>query len=381
MNSIENKNRLFIISFISFIILYFSVVFTFFQGYSSIISAIFILTMALISYIIYDFKIFEFSTLNKKIIKLVAVGLLIYFSVIYLLGIFTGYGRDVFSSDFFSILKNSIMPFISVLCLEFFRYNYVSNNKDNKSTIYFMTFLIIIFDLILNIYRFDITAKNIFIYITVTMLPIVIKNIMLTYLTKKVGYYPCIVYVIPLCLYTYICTYKPMLGNYLTSICNIVLPSLIFIYSYRYINNFDKDKKNISIVRLVIDIVLIIFFTIVIGLISGFFKYYLIGVEKSTISGINKGDAIMINQKVSYEDYHIDDIVAYKENNKIVIEKITKVENGKIYVTKEIDQDKKETYKEISKESVLGKYVDFRIGKIAYPTIWFKNLVGGDLNE
>lgn len=163
MNSIENKNRLFIISFISFIILYFSVVFTFFQGYSSIISAIFILTMALISYIIYDFKIFEFSTLNKKIIKLVAVGLLIYFSVIYLLGIFTGYGRDVFSSDFFSILKNSIMPFISVLCLEFFRYNYVSNNKDNKSTIYFMTFLIIIFDLILNIYRFDITAKNIFI--------------------------------------------------------------------------------------------------------------------------------------------------------------------------------------------------------------------------
>ena len=381
MNSIENKNRLFIISFISFIILYFSVVFTFFQGYSSIISAIFILTMALISYIIYDFKIFEFSTLNKKIIKLVAVGLLIYFSVIYLLGIFTGYGRDVFSSDFFSILKNSIMPFISVLCLEFFRYNYVSNNKDNKSTIYFMTFLIIIFDLILNIYRSDITAKNIFIYITVTMLPIVIKNIMLTYLTKKVGYYPCIVYVIPLCLYTYICTYKPMLGNYLTSICNIVLPSLIFIYSYRYINNFDKDKKNISIVRLVIDIVLIIFFTIVIGLISGFFKYYLIGVEKSTISGINKGDAIMINQKVSYEDYHIDDIVAYKENNKIVIEKITKVENGKIYVTKEIDQDKKETYKEISKESVLGKYVDFRIGKIAYPTIWFKNLVGGDLNE
>ncbi|MBR3117014.1 MAG: hypothetical protein IKF36_03970 [Bacilli bacterium] len=381
MNSIENKNRLFIISFISFIILYFSVVFTFFQGYSSIISAIFILTIALISYIIYDFKIFEFSTLNKKIIKLVAVGLLIYFSVIYLLGIFTGYGRDVFSSDFFSILKNSIMPFISVLCLEFFRYNYVSNNKDNKSTIYFMTFLIIIFDLILNIYRFDITAKNIFIYITVTMLPIVIKNIMLTYLTKKVGYYPCIVYVIPLCLYTYICTYKPMLGNYLTSICNIVLPSLIFIYSYRYINNFDKDKKNISIVRLVIDIVLIIFFTIVIGLISGFFKYYLIGVEKSTISGINKGDAIMINQKVSYEDYHIDDIVAYKENNKIVIEKITKVENGKIYVTKEIDQDKKETYKEISKESVLGKYVDFRIGKIAYPTIWFKNLVGGDLNE
>ena len=381
MSSIENKNRLFIISFISFIILYFSVVFTFFQGYSSIISAIIILTIALISYIIYDFKIFEFSTLNKKIIKLVAVGLLIYFSVIYLLGIFTGYGRDVFSSDFFSILKNSIMPFISVLCLEFFRYNYVSNNKDNKSTIYFMTFLIIIFDLILNIYRFDITAKNIFIYITVTMLPIVIKNIMLTYLTKKVSYYPCIVYVIPLCLYTYICTYKPMLGNYLTSICNIVLPSLIFIYSYRYINNFDKDKKNISIVRLVIDIVLIIFFTIVIGLISGFFKYYLIGVEKSTISGINKGDAIMINQKVSYEDYHIDDIVAYKENNKIVIEKITKVENGKIYVTKEIDQDKKETYKEISKESVLGKYVDFRIGKIAYPTIWFKNLVGGDLNE
>ena len=381
MNSIENKNRLFIISFITFIIIYFSVVFTFFQNYSSIISAIFIFIVALVSYVLYDFKIFEFSTLNKKIIKLVSIGLLIYFSVIYLLGIFTGYGRDVFSSDFFSILKNCFLPFVSVLCLEFFRYNYVSNNKDNKATIYFMTFLIIIFDLILNIYRFDITMKNIFIYLTVTLLPIVIKNIMLTYLTRKVGYYPCIVYVIPLSLYTFICTYKPMLGNYLTSICNIVLPSLIFIYSYRYINNFDKDKKNISIVRLIIDIVLIIFFTIVVGLISGFFKYQLIGVEKSAISGIDKGDAIMINKKVKYEDYHIDDIVAYKGKNIIVIDKITRIENNKLYVTEEINLDKTEKYKEISKDSILGRYVDFRIGKIAYPTIWFKNLIGGDLNE
>jgi hypothetical protein len=70
-----------------------------------------------------------------------------------------------------------------------------------------------------------------------------------------------------------------------------------------------------------------------------------------------------------------------KGKNIIVIDKITRIENNKLYVTEEINLDKTEKYKEISKDSILGRYVDFRIGKIAYPTIWFKNLIGGDLNE
>ena len=376
----ESKNGLFIGVIIAFIIAYFSLVFPFFQNFSTIITTVFIVALTLISYIVYDFKIFEFNKLNKKIIKLVGVGLLIYFSVIYLLGLFTGFGRDVFSNGFMSILKNSILPLASVIGIELFRYNYISNNKDNKSAIYGITFLIIILDLILNIYRFDITLKNIFIYLTVTLIPIVIKNIMLSYITKKVGYYPCLVYVIPLCLYSYICMYKPILGNYLSSICNIVLPSMIFIYSYRYINNYNKDKKNISIIRIIIDLILIVFFTILVGLISGFFKYHLIGVEKSTIEGISRGDAIMINKKVSYGDYKVGDIVAYRNDNKIVIDIISKIEDKKIYVTEEII-DKKETYKLISDDIIIGKYVDIRVGKIAYPTVWFKNLIGGDLNE
>ena len=47
----------------------------------------------------------------------------------------------VFSNEFMSILKNSILPLASVIGIELFRYNYISNNKDNKSAIYGITFL------------------------------------------------------------------------------------------------------------------------------------------------------------------------------------------------------------------------------------------------
>ena len=381
---IENKNRVFIVSFISYIILYFLLVFKFLPSYSTLISGIFILIMTFLSLALYKFRSFEYNKTNKRIILLVFIGMIIFFTIVYSLGFLTGYGRDVYSNSISSILKNSLIPLVSVISLEFFRYIFVSNNKEEKNIVYLMTFLIILFDLILNIYSFDINLLNIFKYLTITFIPIVIKNITLTYITKNTGYVPCLIYVIPLCLYNYICYIKPDLGNYLKSVLNIILPALLFIYSSRIYGNVDNKKKK-SLLRVLIDIPFILFFTILIGLISGYFKYHLIGVEKSAINNIEKGDAILINRTIKYNNYNEDDIVAYKQNNKIVIYKINKKEVDnlgivKLYVVDEINDDK-ENYMVLDKDNLMGRYVKIKIGKIAYPTIWFKELIGGDLNE
>ena len=52
-----------------------------------------------------------------------------------------------------------------------------------------------------------------------------------------------------------------------------------------------------------------------------------------------------------------------------------------IYVTKIIIKGKKNKYKKIDESIIIGKYVNFKIKNIAKPTIWFKEFIGGDLNN
>ena len=125
-----------------------------------------------------------------------------------------------------------------------------------------------------------------FIFITVTVLPLIFKNSLLSYIDYKVGYFPCILYTVTLCLFKYLVPYKPILGNYLSSVVNIAFPALTYIYLSRMISNelYDKNKAIKNILKVTfIDIPLLLLFTIGIGLISVFFKYHLIGVEKSYI--------------------------------------------------------------------------------------------------
>ncbi|MBR3116618.1 MAG: hypothetical protein IKF36_01935 [Bacilli bacterium] len=386
---IHKKNRVIISSMIFYLILFFTLIFLLLPNYATLINGIFVLALTVSSFLMFHYKKLEVNEYESKITRLVFISILVFFTIIYLLGIFTGYGRSVFSVDFISIMKNAFIPLTTVILLELFRYMFISNNKGNKHVTRVITILIIFLDIAINLYRFDLTISNIFIFLTVTVLPLVFKNIMLSYITKNVNYVPCLIYVIPLCLYKYIVLYKPLLGNYLSSVLFIALPALIYIYSSRIISSKIEGKKGMSVLRVVrifvLDIPLILCFTIFIGLISGYFKYHLIGVENSTISYIKRGDAIMIDKSYSYRKYEKGDIIAYKDGKKNIIATVSRVEkdnynNIKVYITTVINTESKDTYKLIEEDNVLGKYVNFKIDYIAKPTVWFKEHVTDNLN-
>ena len=47
----------------------------------------------------------------------------------------------------------------------------------------------------------------------------------------------------------------------------------------------------------------------------------------------------------------------------------------------EVEDDYKYEYKTLTKENLVGKYDNFRIAKVAYPTIWFNEFIKGDVHE
>ena len=162
---------------------------------------------------------------------------------------------------------------------------------------------------------------------------------------------------------------------------------MIFIYAARMINDFlNESESKLKVMKIVlIDIPIVIVFTVLVGLVSGYFSYHLIGVEESNISPkINKGDAVMLYRNIDKTDLHVGDIIAYKSDDKIIIDKIANIKEEKdeikYYFIKEKNEGAEDSYRIMNIDDIMGKY-KFRIEKIAWPTIKFKQFIRGDVNE
>ena len=383
MNDTRKKNNIITLtSLVAYVLIYFLVIFRFIPNYAEIINGVFIVLLAIISYFMYGYQSCKLNEIRKKVLLEVLIASGIYFLLIYVLGIFTGYLKNGYSLEILSIIKNVLVPLLSVIALEIFRYIFVSANKDTKEIVSYATMAIILFDIALNFYDIENSLSAIFIFLTVRIIPIIFKNVVLTYLTYQVGYHSCLMYVIPLCIYRFILPSIPNLGNYLYSVVDIVLPTLVYIYASRMItNNLSEKKSKWQFIKIfVIDLPVIILSSIVIILISGIIDYKLIGINTTKLEKVDRGDLVLVH-KIKYEDYNKGDLIVYRKDDKIIIDEVAKKENNKIYIIKEYNTDEEDTYEVLQDGIILGKYNNFRISKIAYPTIWFTEAIDGDLHE
>lgn len=386
-NSKSWKNYLFLTSILLYAIIFFLIIVPKYPNQSLTISGIFTCIITVVAYFQYGFQNYNINSIRKKIITTVLVALIIYFTIIFTLGIFTGYLHNSYSLKPMQILKHVSIPLISAVALEFFRYIFISANKDKKSWIILSTVMITLLDIIINYVKVGDSLVQIFVYLSVIVLPIIFRNALLSYITYQTGYEACILYIIPITLYKFFVPVLPDLGNYLTCVVNITLPSMIFIYIARMINDFLNDNESsVKIVKvLLLDIPLVIIFTILVGLVSGYFSYHLVGVEESNLGPkINRGDAVMLYRNIKEKDLHVGDIIAYRTTEKIIIDRIANIkeEKGEInyYFVTQKNEGEEDSYRIMHIEDIMGKY-KFRISKIAWPTIKFKEFIQGDVNE
>lgn len=375
----KRNNSIFLLSIIIYTLVYFIFIVRFIPNFAATLNGIFISILTFLAFQVYGFQKIDVTKLRKKIIIQTIVAIFIYFTIIYGLGFFTGFVRNSYSLKILAIIKHIIIPLAIIISMEMFRYIFISSNKDSTLWIVLITIAMIIFDVGVNFRFIEPTSLKIFIFISVTIIPLIFKNIVLTYLTYQIGYHPCLIYVLPLVLYNYFVPILPNLGDYLTCVLGIILPAMLFLYSSRTINDFLRGKESkYKIIRIILlDIPLIVIFSLGIGFISGYFKYHLIGVNTSVISPkVNRGDAIMIDKEFKIEDINVGDVIAYQNEGKIIVDIVSEKVDDKVYLKAVKESETDYSYTILKKDDIMGIY-KFRIEKIAYPTIWFKEFIKG----
>ena len=106
---------------------------------------------------------------------------------------------------------------------------------------------------------------------------------------------------------------------------------------------------------------------------SGYFKYYVIAIASGSMeTKINKGDIVIVNQKIDRSMLSIGDIVAVRYNKLIIIHRIVKkikINNSYIYYTKGDANTNIDDFF-VEEAMIIGK-VNLKIPYIGFPTVWF----------
>lgn len=347
--------------------------------YSESITAGFLILLVFFSSLLLGFQKDKSNILKKNIFNLVLSHVIIYFVVIYVLGLFLGFLKTPYNLSLFGIFNNILAPFVTIVCSELFRYILISTNKDKKDVCILVTILLIFLELTfnLNVFHFG-SLSAIFKLVASALLPISIKNAVLSYLVYHVGYKPCLVYRLLLDMYIYILPIVPDLGDYLECLVCILLPvfiylkssSLIEYYDKTYEHDFKQEKHSFSSIPLLLVVIVLAVLS------SGFFPWKLLGVGSDSMNPeIYKGDAILA-VKTDVNKLKKGDIIVFLKEDKQIIHRISDIikEDGETYFITKGDNNNKEDNWQVVESEIQAK-VYGRIPYIAYPSIYIRELI------
>lgn len=378
MKKLENRNKKNIIllsSLIIFIVIYRLVVYTKLLKYSESISASFSILLLFSAVVMLGFKKTNSNELKSSFMKTIITCIVLYFISIYGVGLAVGFLSNSYSLNPLAIIDNTFYILVMIISLEIFRYIFINANKDKKICIAFVTILLALFEINLFIKNNTFSeVVNIFKFLTLTCIPIIMKHILCSYSSYYADYKSAIVYRLIMDLYFYIVPIQPDLGDYLISILTLILPFIILMYLCRFVDNTKKIKEHEfgrRIIRLT-DIPVLALMVIFALVIMGIGPYKLVGIETGSMTpSIKVGDAVVIDKTYDKTKLKEKDIIAYiNSDNVLVIHRIIKVNSDGTYVTKG-DYNNAADSGFVKKAQIQGK-VAFKIPFVAYPAIKFK---------
>ncbi len=306
--------------------------------------------------------------------------IIFYFIIIFLLGLILGFGKTLFSLNPYIWIEGLFPTLVITMISERLRYIIIKNNPTEKKAIYTLTVLMIIFNILLISNFFSLNNNyDIFVFICVTVLPIIAQELLSTYLVCNYGFRPVIVYKIIMNLYIYILPIMTDLGDYLQSAIGIIMPFTIYVVLVKYLKPKEEENKrkdkltgiNISFITIPI----IILLTIIIILVSGIFKFQMIAIASNSMVPIyERGDAIIF-EKIDKHYLENDDIIVFKKNDILVAHRIVKTKevSSKLYFYTKGDANNSVDVEMVSEDEVLG--IVRRVVKyIGYPTVWINEL-------
>lgn len=314
---------------------------------------------------------------NKKaILEYIFIAGLTYIITYMLIGLFVTFGKNPAVTTPKGFFINLWIFGIAIFAREYVRYKLINNvyDKDKVKIAIFISFVYILLDL--GLYKFLNTLLTpLFItkLVLQTLIPLIGKNILYSYICMESDCIPCIIYELVINLYIWISPILPKSPWIMTSIIDTVIPVILFLY-IRYIKNkksIFRSKEQLlrtdprNVIPLVIVVILAIWFAI------GIFPVKPVAIATGSMEPVIDVGDIVIIKKCNANDISVNDIIEYQMEGYTVIHRVVEIKqlNGSyIFITKG-DNNNAADLNPVKEEQLIGKDI-FQIKYLGYPAIW-----------
>ena len=254
------------------------------------------------------------------------------------------------------------------------------NKAENSKILTVATFaLFVLLELSPRIYTSNLGSNyNIFLFIALTILPVISNNIVCSYIAKKVGFLPNVFWLLVTSMYMVFLPIVPNTGYYITSLIEFLFPFVLMYNTHIFYRNRDHDvpisyikkRRFVELPLLAIIVFALAYF------VSGYFRYYAISIATgSMLPNIKVGDVVIVDQQKDYKELKKGESIAYKYGKVVIVHRlcdIIVVKDDYYFYTKGDANEDKDNYI-IYPDMIIGK-VNTKIPYIGLPTVWLKEL-------
>ena len=318
---------------------------------------------------------------RTDVLLIVIISVLFYYFFTYLSGFFFGFYYSSYSKSLYGMAVNIVHALAVILCVEMIRELFIKNHNYHKSIVFITPIICILLELPFLI-NFRMISSNVDMFNAVLsiLVPCVVKNCILTYITYKANMTSSTVYQLLMLLPKYFLPVFPNLGDFLEIVVQVLLPGLILLLiinvttvKFRKVKDSRKLKRN-NILLITVYSVAVMFIGIMVCLTSDMFRFSSLAIGSGSMTGsINKGDVVIIDKRNI--DVKEGDVIAFRQMGRIIVHRIYKVKDAekRIYITKG-DANQSVDPIDIKPDSYVGKVV-MKINYVGWPTVYLSELI------
>ena len=356
--------------------------------YSYVVKPLIWIFIGIIIYFFFKGDVIPNLKHKKEVSFCVIVTTLIYFAIYFCMGYVKGFAHNPYDYTLKGIINNLWIFVPIVIVKEYVRY-YMINNSSQKRILLNALLISILFTLIdLNIYKFGSyfsSSLNAFEFVIQTLIPSLITNLYLTYISYYASYKAALIYTFIPQFLMYVLPILPDLDLATISLLNSIIPFFSYIYINYLINKLDKtldrrDNKTVGIKGWIL-MILFIIFMVLFGL--GVFNVKpLVIASNSMLPKIRKGDIVIIKD-IDVNKIKKGDVIRYKMDGYYVVHRVVLIrtdEKGKReFVTKGDNNNDVDLFS--VKEYQVDGIVKLDIPYFGYPTLIFSKILHTDVDK
>ncbi len=325
------------------------------------------------------------TSYNRRMVLFLMVVIAALFVLLhYLSGISYGFSYAEYPFRINSLITIIIPISIIIVSVEIMRGVVTAGESRLASVLFYLASVIadvMIFSGIVGILSFnkfmDLVAQ--------TFLPAILANVLYSYISRRYGALPNIVYRLIITLYPYIIPIIPLTPDSFVALIKLVLPIGVYLFIDLL---YEKKKKYAKtrgrVLSGVLTAVVVILLVGLIMLVSCQFTFGLIVIGSESMSGeINKGDAVLY-ERYDGQTIEVGQVIVFDKGKSLIIHRVIDIKkiNGEVRYYTQGDANDTPDGGYITDSDIVG-LTNLKIPYVGYPTIWIRNIfktTGGDSN-